>query len=519
MNDSIEDLASRLAHRGVKYAFGVTGSGPSLALITALDSRSVKYFPAAHEASAAIMAGAASAVTGGTEVSISIRGPGFANMLPGIINNCYENRPALSISECLSGDVPAWRAHKRLDHRALVEPIVKTRTALDDVPRSLDAVLDYAKEETPGPVHLDLCARTSRDDSVRAPTPTARRHRDKSATNALSLVEAAHRPVVIAGSFAARRGLADRLASLQLPIFTTAAAKGLVDESGDYSAGVFTGDGKRLSPEASILKEADLVIGIGLRVAELLSPKPFGVPTLLLDVARDAAADALATDLVLADGELFEQVLATLASGRWGAEQIAEAKAALSAKLLDGGWLPAACFNILNQLPQNHMLVLDTGSFCTIGEHVWNASRGRPFLASSNSRYMGTAIPTAIGASIANRETPVICVVGDGGMRMYPAELKLAVKEQLPICIILMTDGLYGSVACVPQAFQVNPRAVEIDQPTWFDSVAGMGCAAAIVENESEFDDAVRSWDQQQPLFLESPFDPGRYAGMTSDLR
>jgi hypothetical protein len=46
-----------------------------------------------------------------------------------------------------------------------------------------------------------------------------------------------------------------------------------------------------------------------------------------------------------------------------------------------------------------------------------------------------------------------------------------------------------------------------------------MGCAAAIVENESEFDDAVRSWDQQQPLFLESPFDPGRYAGMTSDLR
>jgi acetolactate synthase-1/2/3 large subunit len=165
------------------------------------------------------------------------------------------------------------------------------------------------------------------------------------------------------------------------------------------------------------------------------------------------------------------------------------------------------------------MLVLDTGSFCTIGEHVWNASPARPFLASSNGRYMGTSIPTAIGAAVADRNTPVICVVGDGGMRMYPSELKLAVKEGLPLCVILMSDGLYGSIACVPQAGGVSRRAMEIDHPSWVDSVAGMGCHAVLADDETRFQEAMQSWDHRRPLFIEVPFDAGRYAAMTRDLR
>ena len=36
---------------------------------------------------------------------------------------------------------------------------------------------------------------------------------------------------------------------------------------------------------------------------------------------------------------------------------------------------------------------------------------------------MGTSIPTAIGVSIANRNFPTICVVGDGGISPYISEL------------------------------------------------------------------------------------------------
>lgn len=519
MNDRIRDLAARLVERGVEHAFGVTGSGPSLTLITALDSSAVNYFPTAHEASAAIMAGAVSAVTARTAVSISIRGPGFANMLPGIVNNHYENRPALSISECLSADVPTWRAHKRLDHGALMNPIVKARLGLEDAERQLGFLLDYAASEAPGPVHLDLCNQGPVTHSrLTSPVPDEREP-GASVGKLLNAIKDAQRPIVIAGSLAMRRCMSSELSTLQVPVFTTAAAKGLIDETKDYSAGVFTGDGKRLSPEASVLKEADLVIGIGMRVSELLSPKPFGVPTILLDVIPDRAAEAFDADLSLVDDQVFKEVFSAVGTHRWGRDQIGDARRVLRSTLLEAGWLAAPCFEILNQLPRKHMLVLDTGSFCTIGEHVWDASPVRQFLSSSNGRYMGTAIPTAIGAAIANRDTPVICVVGDGGMRMYPSELKLAVREHLPLCVILMTDGLFGSVACVPQAHPVSRRALEVDQPSWIDSVEGMGCVAVLAADERQFHETVHSWDYRQPLFIEVPFDAGRYAVMTRDLR
>ncbi|MBL1828579.1 hypothetical protein ELE35_29995, partial [Klebsiella pneumoniae] len=91
-------------------------------------------------------------------------------------------------------------------------------------------------------------------------------------------------------------------------------------------------------------------------------------------------------------------------------------------------------------------LILDTGLFCTIGETIWKASKPSDFCGSSNGRYMGCAIPTAIGVAISNQGKRVICVMGDGGIRPYFPEILLAVEENLPILFLLISDGYYGSV-------------------------------------------------------------------------
>jgi acetolactate synthase-1/2/3 large subunit len=54
---------------------------------------------------------------------------------------------------------------------------------------------------------------------------------------------------------------------------------------------------------------------------------------------------------------------------------------------------------------------------------------------------MGFAIPAAIAAKICKPELPVCAVVGDGGFLMTAGELVVAVRENLQIVFVLLTDN------------------------------------------------------------------------------
>jgi acetolactate synthase-1/2/3 large subunit len=511
---TLGELAETVVAAGIRLGFGITGSGSTLELITELEDRGVRYFPASHEAAAAIMAGTAFQLDGKGAVALSIKGPGLANMLPGIAHNHFENNFALTISEAFGANVPTSRQHKRLDHPALLSSLVKARLDLGAVGEPLRAALVAAREEVPGPVHLDLC------QYGEPPHPPA-------ATRAPIAVswtrlESARRPVVVAGGLARRQGLGRLLGELRVPVFTTVAAKGVIDEAGPYAAGIFTGDGKELAPELPIIAAADLVVGLGLRNTEVLAARRLAAPTLLIDqVPVDRLGDGFEADQVLApvDQTTLLRALEILQAREWGADLLEESRARLRQRLLSGPFLPAHCFEVLNRSLADVVLVADTGSFCTIAEHLLRASPARPFLASANGRYMGTSVPMAIGAAVAGEGRPVVCFVGDGGVRMYPAELRLAVQERLPVCFVLMRDGRYGSVACVPQKRAMSARALTMAGTSWWPTAAAMGMPAGEVLTEEAFATALNGWDRRSPMFIEAGYDPEAYGPMTAPVR
>lgn len=510
----IEQLAEAVALAGVKEAFGVTGSGPTWNLITRLEQRGVRYFPAGHEGAGAIMAGAAGRAAGRLGVSLSIKGPGLANMAAGIAFNHFENLPTLSISEAYGENDPVSRMHKRMDQRTFVRPLVKGSFSLKQAARDFGSVTRLARSEVQGPVHIDL-AETKECDQH---TPPVQSSSDQEFEKARKLINEAKRPVVIAGSWALRQPWSSRLNDLTTPVFTTAAAKGLVDEASPFSAGIFTGAGQKLAPESIIIQRADLVIGLGLRNLEILTVRPFACKSLLVDGVRGSVMDGLdaGAHLIIDDRHAAELLLPLRHD--WGRELIAECRVALETAHSSQDWLPVNCFRFLNSLTFNHGLVLDTGSFCTIGEHFWFASAVRPFYGSNNGRFMGGGIPSAIGAAIAAPKLPLFCAIGDGGMRMYPGELKLAVSENLPICFLLMRDGIYSSIAGAT-IHPMSRRAVELPLPSWAAAVEGMGCRSVIVNSIPDFQDAVQKWTRSEPLFVEAVFDPVPYMQMTKDLR
>ena len=515
MNPRVVALADALAAEGVRAIFGIPGSGLSLQLITRLEGRGVPFYGTSHEASAAVMAGAFGTRSRTLGCSVSIRGPGVGNALSGVLTNHYEQRPTLSLAEALGPAVAVGMAHKRLDHAAAAGPYVKAYATLGEPEATLTALAMTARAEVPGPVHLDLVA----DDTSVVPTPSPPGRCEPAGHDPARLLERSRRPIVIAGSLAARRPWGARLGRLRVPVFTTFAAKGVVDERGAFAAGVFTGDGKALAPETRLLPEADLVVGLGLRRGEILRPPAWPCPVVLLDAVAGTADGLEATHVVPDAGDAdFDAALSALAGRAWGDDRVAEAIATVRRRLLEDPWLPGRVYETLEgAVPDAGCFVVDTGWFCTVAEHVWRAPSPDAFLASANGRSMGTGLPMAIGAALADRRRPTICAMGDGGVRMYIADLRLAVQERLPILLLLLSDGRLGSVS---GDGTLSRRATAVAGASWLRVADAMDCPGQQVKDVDGLLATLARWRWSEgPLFVEAVFDPERYAAMTREIR
>ena len=523
MNEShIFSLAEALSREGVQRTFGVTGSGNSLQLIRAMEQQGIAYFPVAHEAAAALMAGAACRNGKTRAAALSIKGPGLANMLPGILSNRYENRPACTIAEAYASDAPTFRRHKRLSHSDLLETLTKGYAKVDGNPETIERIFSVARSETPGPIHLDLAPKADTAEIRLCQEAESRDEYQTQADKIFRIIRQAKKPALALGSLVGRMLPDLDWASFFIPVATTAAAKGTIDEHSAFAAGVITGEVKNLSPETLILSKADVVIGIGLRNTEVIQARKMGQTLVMFDY-MPGYQDGFDADFVLINRSLrmlVDELQATVANKSWGDDLITRHKVQLKTELVSGGW---DCPTVIDRLAELNVpgdpLVCDTGLFCTIVETLWPCRKNADYCGSSNGRFMGTAIPTAIGLSLAEGKIPAICMAGDGGIRPYFPEIRMAVEYQLPILFVLIADGGYGTIGSADLNQPIH-AAAQIKQSSWWKPVEAMGCASMQVGSLPELAVAVSRWQASgKPAFIELQFEPEKYRRMTFDLR
>lgn len=517
MTGHVGELAHGLVAAGVTHAFGVAGGGRSLDLIAELEGRGVAYVPVGHEAAAVMAAGAACRDGVTRACALGIKGPGVANMVPGVALNRLENRPALTAAEAHGPGPEGGRWHKRLDHVAMLSSLVKAHEFADGTPAQAERLLALARAEVPGPVHVDLA--DAPEPAVAAATGAGEPADPDALERVLEAVAAARRPALVLGSLAIR--VDARWDVARVPVCTTAAAKGAYDERLGLSAGVVTGEVAELSPESNVLAEADLIVGFGLRSTEVVRAAPYGCRLAIVDAAGGGPHDGFEPTLVAGvddPGAAARKVLAAAQSSPWGEPEVAAWRDALAAELYADAWLPARALRALRDGLSDPILVTDTGLFCTVAETEWPVSAPAGYSGSGIARFMGVAVPTALGVAATAAGRPCVCVMGDGGLRPYIAELRTAVDERLDVLFVLMSDGRYGTFADAAPGRGASARAVEVPDPGWWRVAESLGVPAAVCEDEESLVAALESRDPG-PAFLQLPFDPARYATMTRRLR
>lgn len=508
-------LADEIVRSGVSMGFGIPGGGPSLAVIDALEKRNIPFHLTHFEGAGALMAATVGYLSGQVGLSISIKGPGLTNALPGIAAAWFENYPLVHIAEATAPDAPLSQAHKRLDQYSAVSAITKGSGYFGKA-GSFTVLADHARAEMPGPVVMNLAPKAV---DARAAMTTFTVIADNSIA-ALDLVSKSRLPVVIAGTAAIRAGLGGQLSRILCPVFSTAAAKGIIDEMAPHAAGVYTGVGLALTPEAVLLSKADLVVGIGLNAREVLAAKAFGCAYLAIDVVESVGSEAFAPAVRTSIASAATVCDALAAKPAWGIEELQKILMKLQGRMCEQ-FLPGAVFNAIDRCFKRRVrMVMDTGYFCTIGEHAWRASNTASCLFSGQGRYMGTALPMALGAAIYDDKTPTVAVLGDGGIGMYLAEAKLAVQRKLPLLIVLMTDNAFGSIRTRAIKDHLTQKPLTMDGCSWTPVFESLGIASERAETLAAVDQVLSRWNPTNgPAFLEVPFQPDPYEAMVKDIR
>jgi acetolactate synthase I/II/III large subunit len=508
-----DHLAQYFSARGLKAVFGIPGSGPSLSLLDAMEKQGIAFHLTKFEGSAVLMAAATGRLSGKAGLSLSIKGPGLANSVPGLAAAWFEAFPVVHLTEAAARNAPPSAAHKRLNHEALVRAVSKGICTLTPS-ENPDKAFTLAEAEEPGPVVLELQESSADCQPRDEPVQTRETH-----AHVPELISRCKRPVIIAGGLAARLGWESRLNSLSIPVFSTAAAKGVVDETRPHSAGVYTGVGGKLTPEFQLIPQADLVICLGLTAREVLAARPFPCESVSVSAVQTPGHDGFAfSHSVRVDA--LEDILDSLSGKSWGLDELSTIREDLRA-CMTRDFLPGQVFeDIYRHFSGQVRAVMDTGYFCTIGEHCWPAQRADLCLMSGQGRYMGTGLPMALGASLYDPATPAVAFLGDGGAGMYPAEARLAAAEKLPLFIVLMSDNAFGSIRTRAIKDGLTQAPLTMDGRSWTGMFESMGIPGTRAQNIKDVSRAVSSWDPESgPAFLEIIFDPDKYEAMVRGIR
>ncbi len=498
-------LIDELLARKVDHAFGIPGDY-ALGLFDEIVQSPLALINTCDEQGAGFAADAYARVRGLGAVCVTY-GVGGLKLVNSTAQAYAERSPVVVISGApgvreITGDELLHHRVRDFDtqHRVFQEVTV-AQTILDDpatahqeVLRVLDAAARHKR-----PVYIEmprdcvhLVADYADDRARERPREIDPAVLKEALDEAVTMLNAAKRPIVLAGVEIHRFGLQDQLirfiAKSGIRFATTIMGKSVVNEDLPGFVGVYAGG---LSNEMvrAVVEDSDCVLNLGAMLTDLNT----GIFTAHLDPAKIIAATA--DELGIRRHHYRGIDLATFLNALCGAD------------LIERGPLPESChvgstsfdagadypisvarvFECLDAtLSKDIAVVADPGD-ALFGAIDLTIHSRTEFIACAYYASLGFAIPASIALQVAESSWRPLVLVGDGAFQMTGMELTTSARYGLtPIVVVLdnqgygterpMLDGAFNDVH--PWAFTAIPQLI--------------GCGRGYdVKTESELVDAL----------------------------
>jgi thiamine pyrophosphate-dependent acetolactate synthase large subunit-like protein len=490
-------------------------------------------------------------MTGRAAVCIGTLGPGLANLAGAMMCARVENSPVVFLGgqRARITEQRVRRGRIQFVQQArLLEPSVKYCASIEYADQTDEIIregLRRALTGTPGPVYIEYPAHVIQAElDVPPPLPphayrlTGQTAGPDKIAAAAAAIRAARQPILLAGHAVHTsraqepvRALADAMAC---PVIQTSGGTsyiaGLEDRTFPYG----------FSPSAvDAVVRSDLCLAIGTELGEPVhygrgrhwAPNEAGRTWILVE--QDPAAIGvnrpvdipLVGDLRAIVPQLTEALIteALVDAPRTPSPELAgwiREDATRSSQLAESapsGMSPVHPARLIVEatrvFPADGIMVRDGGATTIFG---WTYSQAKPHdvLWNQNFGHLGTGLPYAIGASVADgRKRPVMLITGDSSFLFHLPELETAARLNVPLVCVVAVDYAWGlEVGVYKRTFGPGSRetGVHWSESTRLDKVAeGFGCYGEYAERDEDIAPAIkRAFASGKPGVVHVAVDP-----------
>ena len=272
---------------GITQAFGVPGAAINPLYAQLRERQTISHVLARHVEGASHMAeGYTRARAGNIGVCIGTSGPAGTDMITGLYSASADSIPIL----CITGQAPRARLYKEdfqaVDIEAISKPVTKWSVTVREpalVPRVFQQAFYLMRSGRPGPVLIDLPFDVQMGeiefdiDTYEPLVPARPAATRKQAQRAIEMLQAAERPLIVAGGGIINADASDLLVKFAeltgVPVIPTLMGWGSIPDDHPLMAGMCGLQTSHRYGNATLLA-SDFVFGIGNRWANRHTGSP-----------------------------------------------------------------------------------------------------------------------------------------------------------------------------------------------------------------------------------------------------
>ncbi|WP_022796120.1 acetolactate synthase large subunit [Bavariicoccus seileri] len=464
-----ENIVKTLEERGIKYVFGIPGE-ENIRLVDAIhNSDKIRFILVRHEQGASFMAEVYGRLTGLPGVATATLGPGAINLLLGVADAFTTSTPMIAITAQGGLNRIYKESHQVIDLEAMFRPITKWAGTLYTAKASGEVLMkayNNAVSGRPGPTYLAIPQDVEEEevDTVTAPLPIPKEKSfpDQSLiAKATDIIAHAKHPILLAGTGVVREHAVSELRTLvketHIPVATTFMGKGAVSDEDPYALGVVGFMVKDY--ENFAFDEADVLISVGYSFSEFDPKKinPNSDKTIIHLNSFGPETDShfpITVNIISTLNESIKAIRKSLVARHFEspfyAENIRKTLAkerAIGASDTAYPFKPQTLVYVTRVvMPDKGIVLVDTGALKMWMARLYPTYEPNTCLIDNGLSTMSWTLPGAIGAKLAVPDQPVLAVMGDGSFMMNSQEIETAVREKIPMTILIWTDKAYGLI-------------------------------------------------------------------------
>ncbi|MBN1054019.1 MULTISPECIES: biosynthetic-type acetolactate synthase large subunit [unclassified Clostridium] len=462
-----EILIKSLVDEGIDTVFGYPG-GAVLNIYDELYKykEKIRHILTCHEQAAAHAADGYARATGKVGVCIATSGPGATNLVTGIATAYMDSIPMVAITGNVAKPLLGKDSFQEVDITGITMPITKHNYIvknIEDLQEVIREAFYIAEEGRKGPVLIDIPKDiTSNKTEYKKLIPKKITRgideiKEDSFNEAINYINNCKKPFIYAGGGIVSSEATEELIKFSEKIGAPVSTSLMCTSEFPFDHNLYTGMIGMHGTKASNIgaTQCDLLIVLGARFSDrVISDQNHIKNAKIIHIDIDPAEinkNIKVNSSIIGDLKYVLNKLIPLVEKKESKDWINFIDSLKGKKHIDGinsGELtPKFLFDNLNKLNDGSFIITTE-----VGQHqMWacqyfNYTNRRSFLSSGGLGTMGYGFGAAIGAQIGKPDKKVFNIAGDGSFGMNCNEMATAVKNKLPLVVIVMNNNALGMV-------------------------------------------------------------------------